>query len=345
MEGRNFGQRRAQAPDAADKGSNKYIQASPASFFAKTLECTIMIPIKAGADKKVIWTHRDNLAESESASLKALVSGLYKEGDGQNGIDWSDWEYETVVQFVTYLSIGDYHVKVPELKGMTPEMPKKPNSKNGKTAPATASVPGLSRAILPLSRIDKLLPDPALPTWRRNTDAGDFHFTLQDAKHEDKQFEFGPTLVSHAKVYVLADYHNVDTLKALSLRRLAQTMQMAELHTWDLISDVLALVEFVYPDDIGRPQQLRDVVSHFVALHYSKLVTNEEVLTTLERGGEFVRDVCAKVGSQILVHEAMLSGAKGRIAMDQIRKAGEGAKNNVRDIFSLNDWLDGLEGI
>ncbi|KAK6531697.1 hypothetical protein TWF694_002873 [Orbilia ellipsospora] len=285
-----------------------------------------MVPIRAGADKKVIWTHRDNLAESESSTLKALVSGQYKEGDGQNGIDWSEWDYGTVIQLITYLSIGDYHVKLPELKEMTPEVPTPSSSKPANTAHQAAEVQ--PRGIQLLTRIDRFLPDPPLPTWRRNTDAGDFHFMLSEAKQQDKKFDFGPALVAHAKVYVLADYHNVDTLKSLALRRLAQTMQMTEHHSWDLIGDVLALVEFVYPEDMGRPLQLRNIVSHFVALHYSKLVANEEVLTTLERGGEFVRDVCAKIGSQILVHETMFSGAIKRIATDQMKK-GEGTKNNT----------------
>ncbi|KAK6523711.1 hypothetical protein TWF281_001683 [Arthrobotrys megalospora] len=286
-----------------------------------------LICITVGAEKSKLWVHRATFEKAESHTLNQVISGKYKEGKGENGLDWSTEDTETVRRFLTYLYSGDYHVPKPEVKQVTAAAIAE-NLCSGGEGTGHATLPvyeqgkkstkpesdeygeqstGLGR---PLTPIQYHLEHVRLPTWRYNTDAGD----LEHTPRTGKEFSFAEALVAHARLYVLAQYHLLRPLEILTLQRLTQVMVLAETHSYNIEEDVIPLIDFTYhTDDLDRPPDLRELVSQFVALHFHRF-EGDEIFEILEAGGGFVRDVCSKLGRQLLANELKAGGGRQRVA-------------------------------
>ncbi|KAK6339624.1 hypothetical protein TWF718_009020 [Orbilia javanica] len=282
-----------------------------------------VIRVMVGQDKQVLYVHRAILEKSDSHTLKQVVSGKFKEGRGENGLDWSSEDPETVRRFLTYLYSGDYHVPKPELKKSTIEPQNGVESGSGAAPPAAAtdhgkkprnepdeqSVDQSGGVARPLTPIQYHLETVRLPTWRYNTDAGD----LEHTPRIGKEFAFGDTMLAHARLYVFAQYHLLRPLETLALQRLTQVMVLAENHSYNLEADVIPIIEYTYHDEeLERPEDLRELVSQFVAIHFHRF-EGEDIYDILEAGGTFVRDVCSKIGRQLLANELKSGGGRGRL--------------------------------
>lgn len=271
------------------------------------------------------------MEKSDSHTLKQVISGKFKEGRGENGLDWSSEDPKTVRRFLTYLYSGDYHVPKPELKKSAIESQNGVEADSGpvqagnveqgkksKTESDEQSVeqPGVAR---PLTPVQYHLEHVRLPTWRYNTDAGD----LEHTPRIGKEFAFGDAMLAHARLYVFAQYHLLRPLEILTLQRLTQVMVLAETHSHNLEADIIPVIEYAYHhEDLDRPPDLRELVSQFVAIHFHQF-EGEEIYDILEAGGCFVRDVCSKLGRQLLANELKSGGGRGRVAHKAYGKTGK----------------------
>ncbi|KAF3922977.1 hypothetical protein ABW20_dc0102669 [Dactylellina cionopaga] len=279
----------------------KEVGPSKHEYFASLLDSET-IAIKIGAKGETISVHRSLFSAADSASLRAVVSGTYAEGHGEKGLDWTAEDAETVKRMVTFLYTGDYYVSMPDVKKSDPDIPEvEPEYESKQTND--------DEGMRPLTPIQFHLRK-GLPTWRCNTEAGNLQFVQKPGK----EFAYGPSMLDHAKLFVLADFHQLDSLMKLALQRLTQTLLYAETSSYDLLKDTIPLIVYTYHgSDLARPLDLRELVSQWVALHYHEL-DGEELLEILEKGGDFVRDVCPKIGRRILAQEIKAGGGRGRIA-------------------------------
>ncbi|KAK6352445.1 hypothetical protein TWF730_009271 [Orbilia blumenaviensis] len=288
-----------------------------------------VICITVGAEEEQLFVHRAVFENSDSHSLKQVVSGKFKEGKGENGLDWTTEDPETVRRLLAYLYCGDYHVPKPEVKNVTADAQgfadagastlvgqdsgKKPKGEQEEQCEQIAA----ATIIRPLTPIQYHLEHIRLPTWRYNTEAGD----LEHTSRLGKEFAFAEAMLAHARLYVLAQYHLLCPLETLTLQRLTQVMVLAESHSYNLEDDVLPIVTFTYNcGEFERPSELRELVSQFVALNFHRF-EGDGVLDILEVGGGFVRDVCSKIGRQLLANELKAGGGRGRVAQKTHGKA------------------------
>ncbi|KAF3089092.1 hypothetical protein TWF569_009094 [Orbilia oligospora] len=312
-----------------------------------------VIRITAGEDKPAFYVHRAVLEKSDSPILKQVISGKFKEGRGENGLDWSSEDPETVRRFLTYLYSGDYYVPKPELKRSADELQNGVESGSGtaqagnateqgkksKTDPDEQGVEQTGAIVRPLTPVQYHLEHIRLPTWRQNTDAGD----LEHTPRAGKEFAFGEAMLAHSRLYVFAQYHLLKPLEVLTLQRLTQVMVLAETHSHNLEADILPIVEYTYhADDLNRPGDLCELVSQFVAIHFHRF-EGEEFYEILEAGGGFVRDVCSKLGRQLMANELKSNGGRGRVAQKAYGKTGKLNRVHPPGPCSVGPVLDSID--
>jgi hypothetical protein len=100
--------------------------------------------------------------------------------------------------------------------------------------------------------------------------------------------------LSHAHLYVLADYWLIAPLKTLALSKLHKTLWIFEIDERNT-PDVLALARYAYREE-GRGSEegiggLRELVCKYLVTHAVTLTANEGFMGLLTEGGEFAGDM------------------------------------------------------
>lgn len=93
----------------------------------------------------------------------------------------------------------------------------------------------------------------------------------------------GNVFLSHAKVFVFAEYWGVTRLRELSLQKLGKLLETAEL-TKGKVEEVAALMEYGY--DEPRPEELTSLLLLYSASKIDKLWKSERFRDVLSRHGE-----------------------------------------------------------
>ena len=108
--------------------------------------------------------------------------------------------------------------------------------------------------------------------------------------------DFTPVFLAHARLYAFARMRLVDTLIALTLKKLHDTLVGFQLFE-QRVGDIIELARYAYsnehiPDraDDGKIDELRDLVVNYVASEFDIIGKTAIFITFLEEGGEFVSD-------------------------------------------------------
>lgn len=124
---------------------------------------------------------------------------------------------------------------------------------------------------------------------------------------EDRLLDFAPAdhdfknaLLTHAHVYALAQYKDIESLRTTALDRIYSTLKHLNplpINSHSALSVVeLASYTYANTDHLSQSEEpLRRLVSHFAALNFAALLTETEAGGLLVKGGEFVKDVMEKV--------------------------------------------------
>lgn len=133
-------------------------------------------------------------------------------------------------------------------------------------------------------------------------------------------YDFKAALLSHAKVYALAHYKSVHALRALALNRLLLTLVHLDPIPTDshLSRNLVELASYSYSNTdylSSSKEPLRDLISQFVALNFAALQTEPEAVELIGHGGDFVKDVMAKVCRRLASRQAV----PGRLASPETR--------------------------
>ncbi|KAF3939010.1 hypothetical protein ABW19_dt0205456 [Dactylella cylindrospora] len=314
-----------------DKPASKNESKTAAALLSNQLESEV-IPIKVGQglQRTTIYCHKALLKSANSHSLNALVSGKYREGTGEHGIDFKDDNVETVKRLVTFLYTGDYHVPKPTMMSVVATIEPKDEKASDKDS-ETEDDKKIPKEARPLTPISRHLQDVRLPTWRENTEAGQLEFM----ERKGRTFAFGPLMLAHAQVFVLADYHGFEELMKLSLQKLTQVMVYSEASSDNLSDDFIPLISYTYRQELDRPARLRSLVAQFASLHYHEL-EGPKWEECLEEGGTFMRDLHPRIARRLLSHEVKAGGFRGRLVERQLRqKKAQSRAAQVRDTLSI----------
>lgn len=101
--------------------------------------------------------------------------------------------------------------------------------------------------------------------------------------------------LSHAKLWAIADLHNIDSLKALALYKLHKTLCVFEMNDGNA-REVVGLVRYAYSSGCGgqKPLEkagegLRGLVTRYMTFYWENLSRNAEFTQLLGEGGLFVQ--------------------------------------------------------
>ncbi|KAI9823588.1 MAG: hypothetical protein M1832_002369 [Thelocarpon impressellum] len=107
-----------------------------------------------------------------------------------------------------------------------------------------------------------------------------------------------PLLISHARLYVLADRYDVPVLEVLTLHKLHAILCAFSPPDAGRINDVVELARYAYantPTYENGTDELRHLVSSYIAFRPGKLARSPEVLRLLEEGGSLPSDLVNKI--------------------------------------------------
>ncbi|KFX93329.1 hypothetical protein V490_04891 [Pseudogymnoascus sp. VKM F-3557] len=127
-------------------------------------------------------------------------------------------------------------------------------------------------------------------------------FELDDPrdKHKDdcepsKQFDpkgnYSNVFRSHAGLWILANSYGIDSLMALSLYKLRQTLIAFRIND-QTVSDLVDLVRYVYSPQLELlgDERLRELVAQYMAWNSATLSSDSNFMALLREGGSFVED-------------------------------------------------------
>jgi hypothetical protein len=278
------------------------------------------------------------LLSAKSESLRALITGEWAEKQSHE-IDWSEWEEDTVRMFLEWLYTGTYASPEPEREPENqPEPDPEPDPEPylelqcqdqfvpdpdpdpdldsdleyevqnmGSPDPFSECVPKPDRLPSPVAPHGprpltplKDLPVPAIATELSN----DALWNLRRV-HHGQHYNYSSLLMSHAKIYVLAQYTGITSLNANALRRLKGELcklQDMTLHlTSPVIGNIIELVQYVYTNTdrlVSKEESFRRTVSTFCAHKFLEM-QGEGFRALLEEGGDFVGDFWEKVARKV----------------------------------------------
>jgi hypothetical protein len=110
----------------------------------------------------------------------------------------------------------------------------------------------------------------------------------------DWTLDYLPLLLSHAKLYVFADTHEIRDLQKLAARRLDEVLEAFEFRSPNS-TDIAALLKYVYKPDVDVDTKiLKTIVVNFVARHIENLIDSDSFRVLIEQGGSLGLDILCK---------------------------------------------------
>lgn len=226
---------------------------------------------------------------SQSAPFKEAITGPWREASDRT-IELSDWDSPTVGRLVEFLYTGDYSYPDPSPVGREP-----PAGANMQLGDVSIDVTG--------EQFDPERPPTPPNEWFKkslpNLEAPESE-SARLGRFNPADNHFQDVLIAHAKVYAMGNYKNVDSLRALALKRLQITLMalhpiQPESH---IALNVANFVDYVYEntDELSLSEEpLRKLTSRFIALNLVAFQSNTKALQIFADGGDFVIDVIGKV--------------------------------------------------
>ncbi|KAL8938836.1 MAG: hypothetical protein Q9216_003675 [Gyalolechia sp. 2 TL-2023] len=160
--------------------------------------------------------------------------------------------------------------------------------------------------IRPLTRIEDL-------TWhgcrnlKRSSAAAEFDWWMGHQPRQSDKLDYEITLMTHAKLYVMACFYQLDALQDMSWERLKAVLVSVGKPgpRTPIIGNLVALIHDVY-QETGQNNQaeepLRMLVTSFAAIHCTNFIgtaVHDLLLLTEETDREFVVDLFEKLAQQM----------------------------------------------
>ncbi|KAF2752445.1 hypothetical protein EJ05DRAFT_515642 [Pseudovirgaria hyperparasitica] len=248
------------------------------------------------------YVHTDVLSTAKGSTMDVRLNGSWKQ-DGEEYLDWTDFDLDTVQCVLNYLYTGDYHcaniacnkdIGIDDSDiAATPEV----DLDNRPLTHQNICLPLADRPLTPLSQCLSL----GLPEERMTTFAG----TLSSKDAELRGYgKNGQAVLTHAKVYVFAHQTLFSELAQFALQRLTQVLVLVDAEDNSLFPGLSDAIRHIYSRTPGQDLSSlprdpgRNIISQFVALNYPDL-TGDNLFELICEGGDFMADVSHKLVRQI----------------------------------------------
>ncbi|KAI1417042.1 hypothetical protein F5Y13DRAFT_153596 [Hypoxylon sp. FL1857] len=109
----------------------------------------------------------------------------------------------------------------------------------------------------------------------------------KEEPNTDPSANYSEVFLSHARLYALADYYDIEALVGLCVRKLHRTLKVFNLHEGARVTDVAQLIDYLYKNTrSGQREQdkLRSLVATYAACHIEDLWSNLYFQDVLESG-------------------------------------------------------------
>ncbi|KAI0158109.1 hypothetical protein GGR57DRAFT_35714 [Xylariaceae sp. FL1272] len=288
----------------------------PYELIAASTPFTILV----GPEQKKFTMHKELLA-SMSHKLDILVNGKMDEARKES-VDWGDLDERTFVCFFEYAYTGNYNISHPQGNDRSQNDVSQSQSDNQSQhqdvseymeeqprAPEGWDVGPVERYRGPVGedltmkcpRCKRVVPMPAPPRkakdllWWRFINLeypGPPSEGNTDPTNGSVSFDLNGMILSHARVYVLADYHRIDKLKLLSLKKLHQCLVDFETTSAgaETIASLAAYCHENTPDKHPK-DELRELLCLYLACKIEQMWDNASFREALEVSRDLARDV------------------------------------------------------
>ena len=129
---------------------------------------------------------------------------------------------------------------------------------------------------------------PPLSASRNNYEA-----TCEPCSSFEPWVDYSALFISHASLWILGDYRNIGTLKALALYKLHRTLSAFQLNSGN-VPAIIDLVRNAYSEEgagLGEGiSGLRKMVCQYLGLNKALLCDDDGFMDLLGEGGQFVKD-------------------------------------------------------
>ncbi len=272
--------------------------------------------ILVGPDKKPFTIHSALLANL-SKPLDVLVNGGMKEaGDGV--AEWPEVDEETFLRFWRFAYRGDYAGAEPVfVSDATAAAIAEPEPKPG-TEHWFVSEPvpefdwrprGVKKRVSGRTNVfGRKAPQEVINTFPVSNHWARFEELCYDAPPVEpapapaktspaKNMDHSGVFLSHARVYVMADYYDIDALMTLSLKKLHRALVGFPL-VEERADDVAKLLGYAYPNTVdksGGQDALRHLVAFYAACKIETLWTSPYFQQVLEQSGEISKAIIGQL--------------------------------------------------
>lgn len=251
------------------------------------------------------FVHKDILS-SQSEPFREATCGVWTEA-AERRISLKDWDGETVARMIQFLYKGDY--QYPEPAPISPASDSDASVRPQTCVKAEETTELCNRPLTPLDDwIERTIPARPENIVPRPVKLENF-----DPSH----YDFKETLLSHAKVYALAHFKSIDSLRDLAYERLLLTLSHLDPIPPDshLSMNLVDLASYGYSntDCLSNSQEpLRNLISQFTALNLKAWQTEPEAIGLISSVGDFTKDVIRKVCRTLPDRPGRLANANTR---------------------------------
>ncbi len=237
-----------------------------------------------GPEKREFMLHAAAVAR-QSKSLDTLVNGEMKEAREACAV-WEEMDEDTFIRFGQFAYTGDYDAATPQESVDISPGASEAQADPGETSP------------FPVARKKKWPEETGKRAQRwtafkehRYLEAIPLPQLLRNGERED----YTEVFLSHAKMFIFAEYRGIRSLEMLSLHKLRDILAAFKLHK-ARISDIVQLIRYTYEntgDESARV--LRDLVADYAACNAEEMWQSEDFRNLLEVYGDYAKDIVGRM--------------------------------------------------
>ncbi|KFG84104.1 hypothetical protein MANI_024468 [Metarhizium anisopliae] len=234
------------------------------------------------------YTIHSSLVAKQSAKLDVLVNGPMKEATDLCA-DWSETEEQTFLRFCDFVYTGSYEEGSPRKKPVkenTPEQKKTEEIGEAETPKSTirrkSKHTSSNTADFVQSKADEL--------WAKFTSLYPPTPLKNTSFRNEPEDDCTEIFLSHARMYVFADYHGIDTLPLFALQKLRGALTRFVLHDESCV-DIAELVTYTFGSTVDNGDDvdpLRSLVCFYAACRIEQLWRNSGFKNNVESISDFL---------------------------------------------------------
>jgi hypothetical protein len=257
-----------------------------------------MFTFLVGHNRKPFKLHKALVAH-QSLSLNVLVNGNLKEAKEQCAI-WDEVAEDTFVRFSQFAYTGDYEAPVPMSHKQSLQTLHPGSSRDSTRSTSNSTGRKLGRKESSSWRRFRDLYSGPRDEWYLSENSSDTYTHDSSAATAVAEDTHVDTLLFHVKMYVFSDYHDIQPLLDLSLRKLHQGL-ISMSPDADSLEDTVRLLRYAFENTVdrdGHADQLRSLLTLYAACKARMLWRCPSFEQLVRENGDFMTAFISKLIKQ-----------------------------------------------